>query len=147
MNHTEIISNLSSRDSHKVYLATNEIIQNFHSSSFIRPFIPSLNNIIDWTNGLEMGGLFAPNQRFVDFAIKVIKFHRDNMGCACALYPQFSFDPEKEISRKRVDFISKETIEWDLVYEASCRKCHNRFQIISNLHGHIPYHSWNLIKN
>ena len=62
-----------------------------------------------------MGGMFAPNQRFIDFAVKTIEFHKEDKECSCALFAEKyklandvvdrelqydCFNPNKEVEKR-----------------------------------------------
>jgi hypothetical protein len=82
----EIVKYMTSRDTHKVWESACEIINAGQNRTLVAPLIRYLPEIKSCTAGLDMGGAFAPNQRFIDFAITTIEFHKDNESCPCALF-------------------------------------------------------------
>ncbi len=79
----KIIAGITSGDSQNVWFASCEIISLGQDAEKIKPLIAYLPLIKEKTKGVEMGGLYAPNQRFVNFAIRTIEFHRDSIACPC----------------------------------------------------------------
>lgn len=143
MTTAEIIENIVSRDTHKVWLAACKIIWLGQQKEKILPLIEYLPEIIEQTKGLEMGGMFAPNQRFVDFAIRTIEFHRDSQLCPCTLYSEHGVDPHKEVEKENIEIL--ETVytqePWVDFYLAECRKCSQKFKIIER-ESHYTWWEW-----
>lgn len=59
----QLIDEITSRDTHQVWRSACEIIALGQDPERIRPLIDALPVIEEATKNLEMGGLFAPNQR------------------------------------------------------------------------------------
>ena len=90
MDTQQLIADITSCDTHKVWSSSCEIIALGQNAKQIKPLIEYLPLIKKRTGRLVMGGMFAPNQRFVDFAIRTIEFHRDSIECYCTLYAKGS---------------------------------------------------------
>ncbi len=90
-----------------------------------------------------MGGAFAPNQRFIDFAIRTIEFHRDSTVCPCCLYLEHGVDPQKEAKRKRIQIKNTVTMEggWVDYYMADCTRCGDLYNIIEREY-HFTWWQW-----
>jgi hypothetical protein len=142
MNNQEIISDITSRDTHKVWRSSCEIIMIGQDSEKIKELIPYLDLIKEKTKGLDMGGGFAPNQRFVDFAIRTIEFHKSPNVCSCNLYLEHSINPEKEKENGFIEITDKKVGHWEVDYEANCCKCGQIFNINRNDGGHFPWFKW-----
>ena len=143
MNTKEIIEEITSRDTHKVWSASCRIISESQNREEINPLIPYLSEIKKKTKGLNMGGVFAANQRFVDFAIKVIEFHRDSGACPCALYLEHGVDPNKEVVKGNVKINETVRIDgkWVDYYTVSCEKCLEEYKVIER-EGHYMWWEW-----
>lgn len=143
MTTAEIIENITSRDTHRVWSSACEIISLGQGREKILPLIEYLPDIIEKTKGLKMGGIFAPNQRFVDFAIRTIEFHRDSQSCSCTLFTEHGVDPHKEVEKGNIE--SSETVyeqgNWVDYYLANCRKCGQKFKIIER-ESHYMWWAW-----
>jgi hypothetical protein len=140
----EILENITSRDPHKVWSSSCEIISLCQDRTRIFPFIEHLPEIKKQTVGLDMGGAFAPNQRFVDFAIRVIEFHRDSSACTCNLYPEHeSIDPRREAEKGNIEILGVSHIEgkWVDYYSAVCKKCRQKFKITERDY-HYTWWGW-----
>jgi hypothetical protein len=140
----QIIEDITSRDTHKVWSASCEIISLCQDRNRIFPLIEHLPEIKKQTQGLEMGGAFAPNQRFIDFAIRVIEFHRNSPECTCSLYPEHeSIDPHREAGKGSIEILGTSYIEerWVDYYSAACKKCGQKFKIIEREY-HYTWWGW-----
>jgi len=86
-----------------------------------------------------MGGVFAPNQRFVDFAIKVIEFHRDSNECVCNLYLGHGVDPNKEVAKGNVKILETVRMDgkWVDFYTVGCEKCSDKYKVIERESHHM----------
>lgn len=159
MKQEELFNYITSRDCNKVWKSACEIIKHSHNKEFIKYFIPHLSTIIEKTNKLEMSGFFAPNQRFVDFAIKIIEFHKNKENCSCFLYIEKfhlsnslskkeikydGFNPKKEVKKENIIFITTCYInkKWVDYYLVECCKCKKRFKV-EEREGHYMFWNWN----
>ncbi|MBT1705137.1 hypothetical protein [Chryseosolibacter indicus] len=142
-----IIEEITSRDSHKVWRSACEIISLGQEPTLIKPLIEFIPLIRQKTIGLEMGGAFALNQRFIDFAIRTLEFHKNNMGCPCALFGGHdSMEPNKEEERGYITITDKVLLEGNYVdyYLATCKRCHQKFKIIERDY-HYTWWGWERI--
>ena len=114
MNTQEILDKITSRDTHKVWESSCEIISESQNFEEIFPLIDFLSIIREKTKNLDMGGALAPNQRFVDYAIIIIEFHKKKSACSCRLYlEEFELnDPNKEQKKGNVSIESQELGYW-----------------------------------
>lgn len=142
MDHEQIMAKITSRDTHQVWSAACEIITFSQNRGAILPLIGHLQEIQEKTKGLEMGGAFAPNQRFVDFAIRIIEFYRDSDACSCNLYLEHSIDPNKEAANGYVRITKETQGNWETDFEATCLKCAQPFNVNQNDGGHFSYFTW-----
>lgn len=150
MTTNEILRDILSKDTHRVWFASGEIISMGQDQKRILPLIPHLLEIKRETAGLSMGGAFASNQRLVDFAIKTIEFYRDSSECPCRLYPESGgdciFNPMKEAERGNVKIIETvpfEKSEWIDYYLVECLKCGQRFKVIEREY-HFTWWQWTM---
>ncbi|MCB1026076.1 MAG: hypothetical protein KDB79_16890 [Acidobacteria bacterium] len=141
----EIIEQITSRKNLPVITAANAVISLGQERERIIPLIDHLPEIIKQTRDLNLGGAFAPNKRFVDFAIRTIEFHRDNSICPCTLYTEHGVDPNKEAEKGRVEISEIVRIEekWVDYYVAGCRKCGTGFEIIER-DWHFTWWGWKI---
>jgi hypothetical protein len=138
-----ILDDICSRDTHKVWSSSCQIIEDGQDREKILPLIKHLSRIKERTCGLKMGGLIASNQRFVDFAIRTIEFHRDSTACPCCLYLENGADPKKEAGLKRIQIKDTVTMEggWVDYYVADCTRCGGLFHIIEREY-HFTWWEW-----
>lgn len=140
----QLLSDLTSRDVQRIRHATWEIIKRRHDRSFIASFVEHIENIRNATEGLEMGGMIAPNRRFVDCCLKVLEFHRDEIGCTCILNRELEcFDPTDE--EKQGNIAITNTVYCDNsnyvdYYMVECKNCSRKFKVTE---GDYHYRYWN----
>lgn len=140
----EIIKDITSCDTTKVWSASCEIISIGQSRDKIQPLIKHLPLIKEKTKGLEMGGAFASNQRFVEYAIRIIAFHQSPGGCTCELYTDTyeCNDPAKEVTKGNVTLVdTKMANNWIDHYILQCKSCGQRFKTIER-DGHYTWWQW-----
>jgi hypothetical protein len=141
----EIVDEITSRDTHKVWRSSCEIISIGQSREKILPFITYLTLIREKTQGLIMGGGFASNQRFIDYAIRIIEFHKNSSECPCDLYTDKyeCNDPNKEAEKGNItiETITRMEDKWVDFYTTKCIKCEQRFKAIER-EGHYTWWQW-----
>jgi hypothetical protein len=145
-NPEQIIYDITSKDIHKVWLASCEIINNGQDHDGIAPLIKYLPEIKEKTKDLDLGGLIAPNRRFVDFAIKTIEFHKDSKECTCTLYKDYEmFNPKKEAGKGNIIIYETVLINEDYpdYYIAECLKCGRKIKIFEREY-HFTWWEWQL---
>lgn len=143
----EIVEDITSHDRHKVWFTSCEIINDGQNHEVILPLVKYLSEIKKKTKGLHMGGLLAPNQRFVDFAIRTIEFHRDSKECPCVLYSNYElFNPSKEAEKGNIKII--ETImlneNYPDYYLVECKKCGRKMKV-SEREYHFTWWQWDAL--
>ena len=142
----KIIQEIISRDTHKVWSSSCHVISTGQDRNSILPLIEYLPVIREKTKNLEMGGAFAPNQRFIDFAIRTIEFHRDCETCPCCLYLEHGVDPNNEVSRGNVSIANITRIDgkWIDFYDISCTRCNQKYKVIER-DSHFKWWKWSKI--
>lgn len=154
----EIIENITSRDTHKVWESACEIINFGQDYYAIAPLLDYLPIIRNSTEDLDMGGAFAPNQRFIDFAIATIEFHKNTEQCPCALFTKKfkltnnlvkreiqyeGFNPNKEAEKGNVEILDTVYIDnnWIDYYVVKCVKC-TAYYKVEEREGHYMFWNW-----
>lgn len=143
----EIINKISSKDSHQIWESSCEIIALGQDREAIKPLFILTDKIDELTKGIELGGAFAPNSRFLSGAVKTLKFHRDSDSCTCALYGLHDcMNPKKEVEKGFLQIDNTIRIEdkWVDYYEASCTRCNQKFKI-EEREGHYMWWKWERI--
>jgi len=143
----EIINKISSKDSHQIWESSCGIIALGQDREAIKPLLGLTNKIDDLTKGIELGGAFAPNSRFLSGAIETLKFHRDSDSCTCALYGLHDcMDPNKEVDKEfiKIDNIIRIEDKWVDYYEATCTRCNQKFRV-EEREGHYMWWAWRRI--
>ena len=145
MNPLKLVTDLSSREATKVIQAACEIIQHSQEQAFMLPLIPFLDELKAKTKGLKLGGAFAPNSRFVTYALQIIEFHHAHQTCPCALYLGFyeGNNPQKEAEKGNVYIEETMLLEniWVDYYLLKCAKCGQKFKAFER-EGHYMWWEW-----
>lgn len=135
----QLIADMTSRDEQKVKSASCEIIQCVQNRGIIVPLIEYLPKI---KNVKLTGGFIAPNQRFVNFAIRIIEFYRDSNNCPCELYKEYDrFDPEIEAGKGNIKIKNILSDNCYPEYLTECLKCGANFKI-SHREYHYTWWEW-----
>jgi hypothetical protein len=143
----EIINKISSEDRFQIWESSCQIIAIGQDREAIKPLLGLTNEIDDLTKGIELGGAFASNKRFVKAAIKTLEFHRDSEKCTCNLYGIHEcMNPNNEVKKGFLEINNIVRIDgkWIDYYEASCTRCQQKFQI-EEREGHYVAWEWRRI--
>lgn len=150
VNIKETVKNMTSRDVGLIRKSGLEIINNSQNEDIIDLLIPYREEIFNATRDLKLGGAFATNNRFFEFPLEIIDFHKEltltdkeNTVCTCDLYLKSysDFDPNKEGENPTVELFAKGIGDYTHVYGLKCNKCNNRFHV-SERHYHYVWYQW-----
>ena len=139
-----IISDITSGDVGRIRIGTYEIISVSQEKEKILLFERFRQLIADSTANVPMGGAFAPNKRFVDYALKIIDFHCSSTRCPCCLYSDFGYydtDPRQEEEKQNITIKGIKKIEniWIDYYFCTCSRCGEKFKAFER---DAHYTSW-----
>lgn len=135
MSKEEVLENFLSGDARKVLNACHAVIHSVVTDrEMIESLVPHLSRIKEATKQLNYGGGFAPNQRFVDKALKVIDNSRREK-CLC----EYSFDKYGQ----RAEFFVQRgfVLLWEKTEgfvntgEIECSRCHQRYIVEEEFTG------------
>lgn len=100
------------------------------------------------TNEIDMGGMLAPNSRFLFFAFRKMEFCRSGTACICNLYPEHEgFDPEKHEKLGNVRISSRpdpNVANKELLYVCECTKCGQKY-LADEREYHSRWWKWSKI--
>ncbi len=102
------------------------------------------NKINDLSKGVDLGGAFASNSRFLSGAIKTLAFHSNSDACTCALFGLHDcMNPYNEVAKGflKIDNIVRIEDNWVDYYKASCMRCSQKFKI-EEQEGHYMGWKW-----
>ncbi len=153
-----IIENITSRDTTEVCKSACEIINLGQDHNKIISLVKFLPLIREKTLNLYLGGMFASNQRFVDFAIKTIEFHVEQKYCYCELYVEKyfltddvmrrklqyeCFNPKNEVEKGNIKILETIKIEdnWIDYYIVECKRCLKKYRV-EERGGHYVFWNW-----
>ena len=138
-----IIEKFESRNPHKIWQATWEILRcnDLDILSELAVYIPAFTEILA---KVDLGGAVRRNAQDAQLALKYIE-QRCKGLCRCYLYSgQNMFSPEQESALDFIEIVTSQTME-DL-YEAHflviCSGCAKKFNV-REVHGwHVPWYEW-----
>lgn len=140
----EIVENMLSKDSTKVWKASSEMIHSCRNKEVIDPLIPYLSQMKAATKNLEIGGKLLSNQRIVHFAFQIIDFYKNSHQCSCHLYPMSGedtfFNPKKEEEKgnvKIIEIVKDKNDQFVEYYIVECTTCHQRYKIIEGMYHYV----------
>jgi hypothetical protein len=141
MDHTLIVADMTSGDIQRIRTASCAIIYAGQNRDELKPLIPFIDRMQAATQSLNMGGMFSPNKRFPEYAIKTLAFHRDSTACTCNLYAggYDSFDPDQESKAGNIEILSTSDDNYHLVVR--CKKCDQPYDITEQ-NGHWIFYEW-----
>jgi hypothetical protein len=139
----EIVNDMTSRDVELIRKSGLEIINNSQNTDVIGLLIPYREDIFNATRNLDLGGAFATNNRFFEFPIEIIDFHKEDTKCTCDLYfkSYSDFDPNKEGENPTIGLFAKGIGDYTHVYGLKCNRCNSRFHV-SERHYHYVWYQW-----
>jgi len=156
MNIERIIKDLTSKESQRIRESGLIVIRNSQNEKAIKSLIPYLNQIKQSTNGLELGGAFASNNRFYKFPIEIIEFYKNrksfwnrNKKCSCCLYLSKSYEnynPEKEVENESIKLKAKFKGNYTQDYSLQCLKCNQKYYV-SERHYHYIWWHWEKLED
>jgi hypothetical protein len=149
METTEIVKGLASREMNAIRTSGWYVISHSQKEEVIQPLVPYWEEIYANTRGLNLGGSFAPNNRFADYSVKIIAHYRNYVSCSCTLFPDIGLDlnPEKDSNNVEILEIVKIENQWIDFYHVKCRKCGQEYQVFER-NGHWTFYEWKkFVKN
>lgn len=147
MTNEELVEDFCSGNTQRILKASSQIISMAQESKRVKPFISYLPLILEKTKGLDLGGGFAPNSRFLSFAIRIIEFHRDSKACPCNLYSgSQDLDPVDQDKKGWIQIFQKTYFDNGYLdfYLARCSRCGQNFKIIEREY-HFTWWGWEKI--
>src|SRR5687768_6049052 len=141
MDYKLIVDDMISKDVQRIRDASCWIIYAGQNRNVLKPLLPFIEQMRAETQNLNLGGMFAPNQRFPEYAIKTLEFHRDSSECTCKLYTgrYDGFDPDEELKADNIEIISRSDDKYSLVVR--CKKCNELYDVYMRW-GHYIFHNW-----
>jgi hypothetical protein len=128
----EILDDIFSEDSHRIWKASCEIVSLSQDRNRMIEFVPHLNKIKRKTKNVDLGGAFAPNNRFLNKAINAIEFHKRSEGsCSCCLLGEDSNPKDEEINENMV-ILEKYYMEGSNYidyYIVECKLCGKKYRV------------------
>lgn len=139
----EILNDILSRDSQKVWSSSNTIIKMSQDNKRIKEFIPHLGEIKAKTANLDMGGLFAGNDRFVKKVIRILEHYKNEQECSCCLFDGDDNPTDYETIDIKEEVRVKDNNCLDH-YVVECKKCKQKFNVYEREY-HFSWWDWQKI--
>lgn len=148
MDAKELLEDFISGDPDKVISASNAIISRCNDRDLIAPLLDHLTEINKKIKHLDLGGKLAPNKRFVNHALRIIRFYKSGKACPCSLYPYSGYDgydPENEQDKNNIRITSTTTEAMSTTYIVECMKCGEKYSVLG-LERHYKFWKWSELK-
>jgi len=143
MDAEELLTEITSGEELRVRKSSLKIIEMSQDRERIIPLVASLQKIRNETQGLDLRAGMGFKTSSLDFALRVIEFHRDNSCCPCSLYLERGLDPRYEENRKNIEISETLHVEntWAYLYSVSCVKCSQTYKV-EVLYYHTTMWKW-----
>ena len=82
---TEIVADMLSKDPVRIWSASSTICSLSQDQHSMKKLIPYITQFTNTTKGIELGGALAPNKRFLDKALCILNYYKEEKGCPCCL--------------------------------------------------------------
>lgn len=139
----EIIQDMLSGDSHKIWRASCCICSLSQNHDRIVELLPYLHQIAYSTKNIDLGGKLVSNSRFLKKAFEIMDFHMKNMGCPCCLLGE-DFSPIDLVSDNY--FVLMDTVYMNnsnyVDYYNVCCKCCGIIYKVEERDYHFTWWNW-----
>lgn len=130
----ELLDDILSGDSYKIWYSSATIMKLSQDEERIKEFVPYLDEIIEKTKNVDLGGSIALNSRFVEKVIKVLEYYKDEKGCSCCLLGEED-DPNNYETIDVMETVCHKNSTWIDYYIVECTKCKQKYKV-----GEREYH-------
>jgi len=139
----EIINMLTSREVDSIRESGWFVIRNSQNPNVIKPLVPYLEELSSKTQNLKLGGGFASNNRFAEYAVKIINYYATQSSCSCGIFPDIGLDLDPREEYNNVNILETQRIEnkWIDYYIVACKKCGQNFKVFER-DGHWVFYEW-----
>lgn len=120
----EILNDILSRDSHKIWAASCEIASLSQNHEKVMELVPYKQQIIDGTEGIDLGGFFCSNKTHLKRALMVLEFHEQKLFCPCHLLGEFD-NPDDLVQDDYFTLVSAE----EYSYTVRCNQCGTNYKV------------------
>jgi hypothetical protein len=136
-----ILADITSRDTGRVYAAMWALVR-LRDEAELDALAAALPEIEQATAGLDLGGMVYSNNDTLAFALRRLRYHRDRLGCLCALYPDLLlYDPEREAAAGNVRIIETGPETW----RCECTHCGAAFAVQYG-EAHASWWKWTPVR-
>ncbi|QQS04428.1 MAG: hypothetical protein IPK50_19380 [Fibrobacterota bacterium] len=144
---TDIFRRMGSFDAFQIWEAACEIVARGQHREEILPLLAHRGRIQELTRGIDLGGGFAPNSRFLSAALDTLDFHARGSACPCRLLGlhncmnPMDFVEEGVLRIDQTVFLEDPWVDY---YCATCTRCSQKFRI-SERYGHYQFWGWSRV--
>lgn len=139
-NTRELLGEILSGDSHKVWASGSTIMKLSQNEECMKEFVPYLDEIRAKTANLQMGGLLAPNDRFVKKVIRILEYYKNQKECSCCLLSQEDNPKDYETIEIKEKVYVRDSNYIDY-YVAECKKCNQKYKVYEREY-HYTWWDW-----
>lgn len=140
---TKIIEDMLSRDPHRIWHASCEIVSLSQNHERIMELVPYKEKMQDATKGMDLGGVIAPNKRFLTKAFDLLHFYEKHQSCPCTTLGEDSNPCHLETDEYVTILETKYYDNSNYVdyYIVRCNKCHTTYKVEEREY-HMTWWSW-----
>lgn len=138
-----ILEDITSMDPTRILSASWDII-NLRDKKQLKILSENVEEIKAKTDGIELGGSHAPNQRALNQAIAKLRQLMISDVCFCDFYQQGeNFNPRSEAERGHVEIKEEKRNKsgWIEFIECFCSECGTRYKVYEKDY-HFSYWEW-----
>lgn len=147
-NITEVIQDMLSGDITKIRYASCEICSLSQNHEKIMELIPYQAQMMKATKNINLGGLLAPNNRFLKKAFEIMDFYKQNQYCCPCCILGEDDNPLYLIAQgyfTLIDTVYVKDRQYIDYYIIDCNRCQNRYQVEMREYHYIWW-NWTLLQ-
>ena len=135
-----LLEEIISGDFHKVRSSSCTIMKLSQNEECMKEIVPYLDEIQVKTANLKMGGLLAPNDRFVKKVIRILEHYKEQKECSCCLLSGEDNPNNYETIEIKEKVYVKDSNYMDY-YVAECKKCNQKYKVYEREY-HFTWWEW-----
>lgn len=139
----DILDDMLSKDSQRIWKASCDIMSLSQNHDKIIELVSYREQMYDATVGIDLGGMLAPNSRFLKGAFEVIDFHSKGEKCPCVLLGENS-NPRDYIKAgyfTKISITNLENSNYIDYYMIRCNRCNTKYKVTERM-GHMFFWKW-----
>lgn len=141
----EIVEDMLSKDANRIWVGSCAICSLSQNRTRIKELIPYRTRFETAACGIDLGGMLAPNSRFLDKALEIIEFHKSSKECPCVLRMDTDFFNPKHLQEdgyiEILDKVYYKDSNYVDYYMVRCIDCNAKYKVYEEV-GHMACWRW-----